>query len=207
MKRREFSAAAAGVLGASAGPPGLALAQRSRGRQGLPRWKSSCPGGRARRQGRGGRVLLVQLPALQRLRAQAGERGSRSCRRTSCSSRVPVAFRDDFVPQQRLYYTLEAMGKLDELHDKVFQAIHVNREPDRQGRHAILAFAEKQRPRQGQVPGAVQLVLGGHQGPQGHPAAGPYEVDGVPALGIAGRYYTDGTLAGNMDRALQVSIT
>src|SRR5687768_17298611 len=27
--------------------------------------------------------------------------------------RVPVAFRDDFVPQQRLFYALEAMGKLD----------------------------------------------------------------------------------------------
>ncbi|MGE0499153.1 MAG: thiol:disulfide interchange protein DsbA/DsbL, partial [Ramlibacter sp.] len=35
--------------------------------------------------------------------------------------RVPVAFRDDFVPQQRLFYTLEAMGKLDELHGKVFK--------------------------------------------------------------------------------------
>jgi len=29
-------------------------------------------------------------------------------------------------------------------------------------------------------------------------------VQGVPALGIAGRFYTDGSLAGTMDRALQV---
>ena len=36
--------------------------------------------------------------------------------------RVPVAFRDDFVPQQRLFYTLEAMGKLDELHRKIGRA-------------------------------------------------------------------------------------
>ena len=32
-----------------------------------------------------------------------------------------------------------------------------------------------------------------------------YKVQGVPAIGVAGRYYTDGTLAGNMDRALQVT--
>ena len=32
-----------------------------------------------------------------------------------------------------------------------------------------------------------------------------FKVQGVPAIGIAGRYYTDGTLAGNMDRALQVT--
>ncbi len=27
----------------------------------------------------------------------------------------------------------------------------------------------------------------------------------MPALGIAGRYYTDGTMAGTLDRALQVT--
>ena len=32
-----------------------------------------------------------------------------------------------------------------------------------------------------------------------------YKVQGVPAIGIAGRCYTDGTLAGHMDRALQVT--
>ena len=32
-----------------------------------------------------------------------------------------------------------------------------------------------------------------------------YKVEGVPALGIAGRYYTDGSLAGSMERALQVA--
>ena len=38
--------------------------------------------------------------------------------------RVPVGFRDEFVPQQRLYYALEAMGLLEKLHSKVFTAIH-----------------------------------------------------------------------------------
>jgi protein dithiol oxidoreductase (disulfide-forming) len=32
-----------------------------------------------------------------------------------------------------------------------------------------------------------------------------FKVQGVPALGIAGRYYTDGSSAGNMDRALMVT--
>ena len=32
-----------------------------------------------------------------------------------------------------------------------------------------------------------------------------YRVEGVPAVGVAGRYYTDGTLAKNMERALQVT--
>jgi thiol:disulfide interchange protein DsbA len=32
-----------------------------------------------------------------------------------------------------------------------------------------------------------------------------YKVDGVPSLGIAGKYFTSGTLAGTMQRALQVT--
>ena len=43
--------------------------------------------------------------------------------------RVPVAFRPSFVPQQKLYYTLEAMGRLNDLHPKVFHAIHSERKP------------------------------------------------------------------------------
>jgi thiol:disulfide interchange protein DsbA len=31
-----------------------------------------------------------------------------------------------------------------------------------------------------------------------------YRVEGVPALGVAGRFYTDGTLAKNMPRALEI---
>jgi thiol:disulfide interchange protein DsbA len=117
--------------------------------------------------------------------------------------RVPVAFRDDFVPQQRLFFTLEAMGKVEELHGKVFEAIHVQRLPTNR-EDLILAFAERHgldkarfqelyvsAPVQAKVRRAIQLQ-------------DAYGVMGVPALGIAGRYYTDGDLAGNMDRALQV---
>ena len=32
-----------------------------------------------------------------------------------------------------------------------------------------------------------------------------FKIEGVPSLGVAGRYYVDGTLAGSMERALQVA--
>ena len=41
--------------------------------------------------------------------------------------RIPVAFNASFVPQQRLYYALEAMGLLEKVHPKVFAAIHVEK--------------------------------------------------------------------------------
>ena len=118
--------------------------------------------------------------------------------------RVPVAFRDDFAPQQRLYYTLEAMGLLDTVHAKVFHAVHVERLPlntdaliqswvEKQGVDGK-KFAETARSFgiASKVKRAVQLQ-------------NEFRVEGVPSLGIAGRYYTDGSLAGSMERALKVA--
>lgn len=117
--------------------------------------------------------------------------------------RVPVAFRDDFVPQQRLFYTLEAMGKLAELHPKVFEAIHVQRLATNR-EDLILGFAERHgldKAKFQEVYNSFTVQTKVRRAIQLQEA---YVVAGVPALGIAGRYYTDGDLAGNMDRALQV---
>ena len=46
--------------------------------------------------------------------------------------RMPVAFNQNFVPMQRLYFTLEAMNLVDTLHVKVFKAIHEERQARRQ---------------------------------------------------------------------------
>ena len=41
--------------------------------------------------------------------------------------RVPIAFDKSTEPLQRLFYTLEIMGKLEDLHSKIFRAIHTER--------------------------------------------------------------------------------
>ena len=41
--------------------------------------------------------------------------------------RVHVSRDDSVAPQQRLFFTLQAMGLLDKLHAKVFNAMHVER--------------------------------------------------------------------------------
>lgn len=43
--------------------------------------------------------------------------------------RVHVARDERVLPQQRLFYTLEAMGLLDKYHAKVYEAMHVQRLP------------------------------------------------------------------------------
>jgi len=44
-------------------------------------------------------------------------------------ARVPVMWSEGHRSTARLYYTLESMGKLDQLHGDVFKEIHVNNDP------------------------------------------------------------------------------
>ncbi|MBC7780888.1 MAG: thiol:disulfide interchange protein DsbA/DsbL [Proteobacteria bacterium] len=37
---------------------------------------------------------------------------------------VPAVFRESWIPHTRLFYTLEAMGQREKLHEEVFKAIH-----------------------------------------------------------------------------------
>jgi len=118
--------------------------------------------------------------------------------------RVPVAFRDDMVPQQRLFYALEAMGKVDEMQAKVFHAIHnerqgVNRED------SILAWAEKQGFDKAKFRDLYNSFSVSAKARRATQLQEQYKVQGVPAIGVAGRFYVDGDLAHNMDRALQVT--
>jgi thiol:disulfide interchange protein DsbA len=117
--------------------------------------------------------------------------------------RVPVAFRDDFVPQQRLFYTLEALNRMD-LHGKVFQAIHVDKQPTNK-EDLILAWAQKNgldKAKFQEVYNSFSVQTKSRKASQLQDA---FKVEGVPALGIAGRWYTDGTMAGTMPKALQVT--
>lgn len=117
--------------------------------------------------------------------------------------RAPVAFQESFVPQQRLYFALEAMGLVDKLHAKVFAAIHVQKlnlaTPD-----AILAWVAQQGVDKDKFAAQYNSFSVATKAGKATQLQNAYKVEGVPALGVAGRFYTDGSMAGNMTRALQV---
>jgi thiol:disulfide interchange protein DsbA len=117
--------------------------------------------------------------------------------------RAPVAFREDFVPQQRLYFALEAMGLLEKLHAKVFAAIHVER-LDISKTPAILDWIAKQGVDKDKFNEQYSSFSVASKSSKATQLQNAYKVEGVPALGVAGRYYVDGSLAKGMDRALKV---
>ena len=117
--------------------------------------------------------------------------------------RVPIAFRDDFAPQQRLFYALEAMGLLDQLHRKVFAAIHGEKQSLAKG-DAIADWVAKQGVDKAKFLEQYNSFSVSTKTGRATQLQNAYRVEGVPALGVAGRFYTDGSLAKSMERSLQV---
>lgn len=117
--------------------------------------------------------------------------------------RIPVAFRDDFAPQQRLYFTLEAMNLLEPLHAKVFAAVHGEKQPLNTDA-LILAWAEKQGVDKVKFTEIFKSFGVASKLKRAVQLQNEFRVEGVPSFGVAGRYYTDGSLAGSMERALKV---
>lgn len=117
--------------------------------------------------------------------------------------RVPVAFQDSFVPQQRLFYTLEAMGLQDKLHGKVFAAIHGEKQNLTKA-DAIADWVAKQGVDKAKFTEQYNSFSVATKATRGTQLQNAYRVEGVPSLGVAGRFYTDATLSKSMDRALQV---
>ncbi|MGA8513726.1 MAG: thiol:disulfide interchange protein DsbA/DsbL [Burkholderiaceae bacterium] len=118
--------------------------------------------------------------------------------------RVPVGFREEFIPQQRLFYTLEAMGKLPELHAKVFYAIHVEKQV-LNTQASIGAWIEKQGVDKTKFDALYNSFSVSTKTRKATQLQDEFKVDGVPALGIAGRFYTSGSVAQTMERALTVT--
>ncbi|MEO8654361.1 MAG: thiol:disulfide interchange protein DsbA/DsbL [Ramlibacter sp.] len=206
MNRREFSAAAASVLAAAAlGVPGALFAQARKPEEGTEYLKLGKP---VAVDAPPGKIEVIEFFWYACPHCSAFEprldAWLKKIPPDVAFKRVPVAFRDDFVPQQRLYYALEAMGKVDELHAKVFNAIHNNHEALNK-EDLIVAWAGKQgldAAKFKELYNSFSIASKARRAVQLQDA---YKVQGVPALGIAGRYYTDGTVAGNIDRALQVT--
>lgn len=202
MNRREFSIHTLGAAGLSVGLPSLALAQSGpvEGRQ-YVRLSQAAPVSAP-----AGKVEVVEFfwygcnhcyafePSLAAWAAQLPA--------DVVFRRVPVAFRENpFGNHQRLFYALEAMGLVSTLHAKVFHAIHAEQQAldkpetiaDFVARHGVdrakfLAMFNSF---------AVQTKC-----KQARTLSDAYKIEGVPTLGVAGRYFTSVSHNGNPERTL-----
>lgn len=208
MQRREFSLSAASVAAAALGAaalPNAAQAQAGAFKDGADYLTLNKP---APVEAPAGQVEVVEFfwyscPHCNAFEPQL-EAWIKKVPKDVSVRRVPVAFRPDFEPQQRLFYVLEAMGKVDELHKKVFYAIHVEKQALNTA-DLVAAWAEKQGINKAKFVEMYNSFSVSTKARKATQLQDSYQVDGVPALGIGGRYYTSATEAKTMERALQVT--
>lgn len=118
--------------------------------------------------------------------------------------RVHMAFSGPNDPQAHAYVTLEAMGKLDQLHDKIFRAIHVDR--NRMNKDdALLDFivkngVDKTKYLEFFNSFAVQTKM-----KRGSQLIATYKLESAPSIVIDGRYVTSPAQAGRPGQSEQQS--
>ncbi|MBH2011077.1 MAG: thiol:disulfide interchange protein DsbA/DsbL, partial [Xanthomonadaceae bacterium] len=208
MQRREFSISAATLAAAAAGMsalPSLAQAQAKAFQSGSDYLTLDKP---AATEAPAGQIEVVEFFWYNCPHCNAFEpmfdAWAKKVPKDVSVRRSPIAFRPDFEPQQRLYYVLEAMGKVEELHKKVFNAIHVEKQTLATA-DQITAWVEKQgipKAKFAEMYNSFSVSTKVRKATQLQDA---YALDGVPALGINGRYFTSGTQAKTLERALQVT--
>ena len=118
--------------------------------------------------------------------------------------RMPVIFGALHEGHARLFFALEAMGLLPTLHRRVFAALHVQRR--RLDKFDdIAAFVAEQGVDRAKFTEAYNAFGTATKLKQSQQLQQAYNLDGVPALGIAGRFLTAGSMAGSNERALRVA--
>ena len=118
--------------------------------------------------------------------------------------RWPVAFNAPQEPAQRLYFAIEALGLVDTLHRKVFAAMHV--EHKRLDKDAEIAeFATKNGVDPAKLLDAMKSFSVATKIRQSRQLSEAYRIEGVPTLGIHGRFMTSPSIAGSPERALAVA--
>ncbi len=115
--------------------------------------------------------------------------------------RVPVAFSGAWVPLQKLYFTLEALGVGERLNGQVFRAIHNDNkklhDEKVQLEWVVAQGVDRKKFQDMYASFTVQSAV-----MRAQQLSKEYKISGVPTLAVAGRYITSASLTGSHEAAL-----
>jgi thiol:disulfide interchange protein DsbA len=117
--------------------------------------------------------------------------------------RLPAQFNPTWSQHARLYYAIEAMGEVERVHRKCFDAIHVDHLQLTQ--EAEMAdWAAKNGIDRNKFSAALRSQPVADRMSVALQALKAYKIDGVPALAVNGRFLTAPSITGSHERCLQV---
>jgi thiol:disulfide interchange protein DsbA len=117
--------------------------------------------------------------------------------------RVPVAFRDDFIPHSKMYHALDALGLADKLTPAVFNEIHVKKNylltPEAQATFLATLGVDKKKYLDAYNSFSTQSNL-----QRDTKLLQDYKIDGVPTIAVQGKYETGPATTNSLPGTIQV---
>ena len=117
--------------------------------------------------------------------------------------RVPAMWNDTLRMHARLFYTAEALGKLDALHSMIFREIHVNNDPLNTV-ELMSAFFKKHGVSADEFQKTFASFAVESKLQRADFLNRRYQINSVPQLAVNGKYVTDEGLAGGEPELFQV---
>jgi thiol:disulfide interchange protein DsbA len=117
--------------------------------------------------------------------------------------RVPAVFRPSWKVQARAYYALQTMGKLEEVHGKIFHALHKERKKLDTMKKIAAFVAEQGVDKEAFIKNYQSFSIDGKVR-KANKLVKNYQIAGVPTVAINGKYKVSGKMAGSYDRMIEI---
>lgn len=124
--------------------------------------------------------------------------------------RVPVTWQPVHQAHARLFYTLEALGKEEELHNAVFSEMHDKKNymfmqgDEKETLAAMVSFAKAHGISAADFTNAWNSFTVQTDMQKADELVHRYHVDGVPLVVVNGKYITDVNMAGSQDKVMTI---
>ncbi len=117
--------------------------------------------------------------------------------------RVPAIFRPDWEVQARTYYALSNMGVIEDIHGKIFKAIHKDKK-NLNKKEALTDFVvsngvDRKKFEEEYKSFSVDTMVRKAKKQQT-----AYKIQGVPSVAVNGKYLTSGSKAGSYENLINI---
>jgi thiol:disulfide interchange protein DsbA len=119
--------------------------------------------------------------------------------------RIPAIPRKDWVASAKAYYALESLGLLNKLHEKLFDAIHIEKTVKHNDTKALISWiALTGKLEKKDVEAAFNSFSMKSKLSKSFKIFKAAGATGVPTIIIDGKYFTSSTMAGNEQNAIDI---
>jgi len=118
-------------------------------------------------------------------------------------TRIPAVFRPDWEVEARAYYALSNMGVIEDIHGKIFNAIH--KDKMRFNKLELIAdFVEKNGVDRKKFVEEYNSFAVDGMVRKAKKKQAEYKIEGVPSIAVAGKYLTSGSMSGSFGNLIKI---